>query len=91
MIVENYLVSSGDGPADDNFGQSVSINGPGNLMVSGAPEKNIAMKASQGSVYVLFKGLIPNFTSIEWSGILLTVFLAFGFLYYMRRRRKGKS
>jgi hypothetical protein len=89
--IQQQKLTALDGSADDNFGQSVSINGSGNLMVSGAPEKNIAMKASQGSVYVLFEGLIPNFTSIEWSGIVLTVFSAFGFLYYMRKRRKGKS
>jgi hypothetical protein len=89
--VQQQKLTALDGSAGDHFGQSVSINGSGNLIVSGAPEKNIAKQPSQGSAYVLFKGLIPNFTSIEWSGILLTVFTAFGFLYYMRRQRKGKS
>jgi len=89
--IQQQKLTALDGSADDHFGQSVSINGSGNLMVSGAPEKNIAKKPSQGSVYVLFKGLIPNFTSLEWSGILLTVFTAFGFLYYMRRQKKRKS
>jgi FG-GAP repeat len=80
-----------DGSADDYFGQSVSINGSGNLVVSGAPEKNIDRNASQGSVYAFSQGLPPKFTNVEWSGIALTVFIVAGFLYYIKRRKKEKK
>jgi FG-GAP repeat len=84
--IQQQKLTALDGSADDHFGQSVSINGSGNLVVSGAPEKNIDRNASQGSVYVLFKGLIPQFTTIAWSGILVIVFTGFSLLYYLRRR-----
>jgi FG-GAP repeat len=80
-----------DGSADDYFGQSVSINGSGNLVVSGAPEKNIDRNASQGSVYAFSQGLPPKFTNVEWSRIALTVFIVAGFLYYIKRRKKEKK
>jgi hypothetical protein len=89
--IQQQKLTALDGSADDHFGQSVLINGSGNLVVSGAPEKNIDRNASQGSVYVLFKGLIPQFTTIAWSGILVIVFTGFSLLYYLRRRGKGKS
>jgi hypothetical protein len=79
-----------DGSVDDHFGQSSAVNGSGSVVVSSAHDKNIGRNTSQGSVYVLFKGLIPDFTMKEL-GIILTVLTGFGILYYLRKRKKEKN
>ena len=88
--IQQEKLTAMDGSLDDHFSQSVSVSDSGNVVVSGAHDKNIGRNASRGSVYVLSKGFIPNFTVKELS-IILTVLTGFGVLYYLRKRRKEKN
>lgn len=88
--IQRQKLDALDGSVDDHFGQSVSVSGSGNVVVSSAHDKNIGRNTSQGSVYVLSKGLVPDFTMKELS-IILTVLTGFGILYYLRKRRKRKE
>jgi hypothetical protein len=90
LWIEQQKMSAFDGYVDDHFGQSVSVNSSGNVVVSSAHDKNIGRNASQGSVYVLSKGLVPDFTIKELS-IILTVLTGFAILYYLRKRKKEKN
>jgi hypothetical protein len=88
--IQKQKLTALDGSLNDHFGQSVSVNGSGNEVVSSAHDKNIGRNASQGSVYVLYKGLVPDLTMKELS-IILTVLTGFVILYYLRKRRKEKN
>jgi hypothetical protein len=88
--IQRQKVNALDGSVDDHFSQSASVSGSGNVVVSSAHDKNIDRNASQGSVYVLYKGLVPDFTMKELS-IILTVLTGFGILYYLKKRRKEKN
>jgi hypothetical protein len=85
--IQKQKLTALDGSLNDHFGQSVSISGSGDVMVSGAHDKNIGRNTSQGSVYVLSKGLVPDFTVKELS-LIVTVLTGFGILYYVRKRKK---
>jgi hypothetical protein len=87
---QNQKLNALDGAVDDHFGQFVSVSGSGNVVVSSAHDKNIGRNTSQGSVYILSKGLVPDFTMKELI-IMLTVLTGFGILYYLRKRRKEKN
>lgn len=89
--IQQQKLTAWDGSVDDQFSHSVFLSGSGNLIVGGAPEKTINKNPSQGSVYVLPEGPVPNFTTKEWSIILIALLAGFGSLYYLRRRRRGKS
>ena len=88
--IQKQKLTALDGSLNDHFGQSVSISGSGNVMVSGAHDKNIGRNTSQGSVYILSKGLVPDITMKELS-IILTVLTGFVILYYLRRRKKERN
>jgi trimeric autotransporter adhesin len=88
--IQQQKLNALDGSADDHFGQSISVSGSGNVVASGAHDKTIGKNTSQGSVYILSKGLVPDFTVKEWD-IILTVLTGFGILYFVRKRRKEKN
>jgi hypothetical protein len=88
--IQRQKLTALDGSADDHFSQSASVSGSGDMVVSGAHDKNIGRNTSQGSVYVLYEGLLPDFTMKELS-IILTVLTGFGILYYLRKRRSEKN
>jgi hypothetical protein len=90
LWIEQQKLRAFDGSADDHFGHSVSVNGAGDLVVSSSHDKNIGRNPSQGSVYVLAKGLVPDFTMKELI-IIFTVFTGLCILYYLRKRRKEKN
>jgi hypothetical protein len=87
LWIEQQKISAFDGSVDDHFGHSVSVNGAGDLVVSSSHDKNIGRNPSQGSVYVLSKGLVTDFT-MKGLSIILTVFTVFWILYFLRKRRK---
>jgi hypothetical protein len=88
--IQKQKLTALNGSLNDHFGQSVSISGSGNVTVSGAHDKNIDRNTSQGSVYILSEGLVPDITMKELS-IILTVLTGCVILYYLMRRKKEKN